>query len=132
LQIIMKADVESLVGAARHTNHQGGSAPTAYTRSRLNMLPADRMRIYTTLTGTTNGRLCMGRPIGAPSSPPEAQAYEFLERNNVFPQGQRGRREGQVILETFPNPMSSACWAEVHDLLSLSLATEVVVGAPVR
>jgi hypothetical protein len=71
---------------------------------------------------------------------PEAQAYEFLERHNVFPEGQRGRREGEVIFEAFPNPMSSARWVEVHDPLSLSLlqarldelnlATQVVIGTP--
>jgi len=52
---------------------------------------------------------------------PEAQAFEFLQRHNVFPHGQLGRREGEVTFEAFPNPMSSARWVEVHDLLSLSL-----------
>ena len=52
---------------------------------------------------------------------PEAQAFEFLEKHNVLPAGGNGLREGQVIFESFPNPMSSARWVEVHDPLSLSL-----------
>jgi hypothetical protein len=52
---------------------------------------------------------------------PEAQAFEFLQQHKIFPHGQQGRREGKVIFESFPNPMSSARWVEVHDPLSLSL-----------
>jgi hypothetical protein len=52
---------------------------------------------------------------------PEAQAYEFLQRHKIFPHGQLGRREGQIVFESFPNPMSSARWVEAHDLLSLTL-----------
>ena len=53
---------------------------------------------------------------------PEAQAYTFLQKHDLFPAGGKGRRKGQVIFESFPNPMSSARWVEVHDPLSLSLS----------
>lgn len=52
---------------------------------------------------------------------PEAQAYEFLQRHKIFPHGQLGQREGQIVFESFPNPMSSARWVEARDLLSLTL-----------
>ena len=52
---------------------------------------------------------------------PEAQAYTFLQKHDLFPADGKGRREGQVIFESFPNPMSSARWVEVYDPLSLSL-----------
>ena len=52
---------------------------------------------------------------------PEAQAYTFLQKHDLFPAGGKGRREGQVIFESFSNPMSSARWVEVYDPLSLSL-----------
>jgi len=52
---------------------------------------------------------------------PEAQAYTFLQKHDLFPADGKGRREGQVIFESFSNPMSSARWVEVHDPLSLSL-----------
>jgi hypothetical protein len=52
---------------------------------------------------------------------PEAQAFEFLQRHQIFPHGHIGRREGELFFESFPNPMSNARWVEVHDLLSLSL-----------
>ena len=52
---------------------------------------------------------------------PEAQAFAFLEKHDVFPEGSDGRREGKVVFESYPNPMSSARWVEVHDHLSLTL-----------
>lgn len=52
---------------------------------------------------------------------PEAQAFAFLERHEIFPAGSEGRREGQVIFASYPNPMSNARWVEVHDPLSLTL-----------
>lgn len=52
---------------------------------------------------------------------PEAQAYTFLQKDDLFPDRGNGRREGAVIFERFSNPISSARWVEVHDPLSLSL-----------
>ena len=52
---------------------------------------------------------------------PEAQAFAFLEKHDIFPKGGRGRREGEVLFESFSNPMSCARWVEVHDPLSVSL-----------
>lgn len=52
---------------------------------------------------------------------PEAQAFEFLQKHKVIPAGDAGIREGRVVFESCPNPMSNARWVEVHDPLSLSL-----------
>ncbi len=52
---------------------------------------------------------------------PEAQAFTFLEKYEVFPLGSKGRREGLVVFESYPNPMSNSRWVEVHDHLSLTL-----------
>lgn len=52
---------------------------------------------------------------------PEAQAFAFLEKHDIFPSSGRGRREGEVLFESFSNPMSCARWVEVHDPLSVSL-----------
>ena len=51
----------------------------------------------------------------------EARAFEFLETHDVVPNGHTGRREGKIVFEAYPNPMSCARWVEVHDPLSLSL-----------
>jgi len=51
----------------------------------------------------------------------EAQAFTFLEKHDIFPASSEGRREGQIIFASYPNPMSNARWVEVHDQLSLTL-----------
>lgn len=67
---------------------------------------------------------------------PEALAYQYLSDHNIFPKRGRGRREGDVIFEQFPNPMSCSRWVEVHDEFSLSLLqarlTELSLGVEVR
>ena len=52
---------------------------------------------------------------------PEAQAFRFLSEHDIFPKGGKGRREGEVVFEEFPNPSSCYRWVEVHNPLSLSL-----------
>ena len=52
---------------------------------------------------------------------PEAQAYELLKGAKIFPRLSGYERKGRIVFESFPNPMSSARWVEVHGLLSLSL-----------
>jgi hypothetical protein len=52
---------------------------------------------------------------------PEAKAYAFLKDTKIFPKLRGFEREGSIVFESFPNPMSSAHWVEVHDHLSLSL-----------
>lgn len=52
---------------------------------------------------------------------PEAKTFQFLEEHRVIPIGSAGRRNGKILFEAYPNPMSCARWVEVHDPLSLSL-----------
>ena len=52
---------------------------------------------------------------------PEAQAFAFLEKHDIFPSGRNGKREGELIFQSYPNPSSSARWVEVHDQFSLTL-----------
>ena len=52
---------------------------------------------------------------------PAAQAFSFLSRYDLFPEGKGLQRVGSVRFMEFPNPMSSARYVEVHDELSLSL-----------
>jgi hypothetical protein len=67
---------------------------------------------------------------------PEAQAFTFLEKHGIFPAGSAGLREGQVVFESYPNPMSNARWVEVHDPVSLTLLqarlNELGLGPMVR
>lgn len=67
---------------------------------------------------------------------PEAQAFEFLQKHNVFPLDSRWQRAGQVIFESYPNPMCNARWVEVHDQFSLTLLQarldELSLGPSVR
>jgi hypothetical protein len=67
---------------------------------------------------------------------PEAQAYTFLKSSKIFPRLAGFQREGKIIFERCPNPMSSAHWVEVHDRLSLSLLqarlNELDMGIRVR
>jgi hypothetical protein len=51
----------------------------------------------------------------------EAKAYELLDSPKVFPAQKGFPREGGLVFERFPNPMSSARWVEADDPLSLSL-----------
>lgn len=55
---------------------------------------------------------------------PEAQAFQFLTKHEIFPKNGDGRRAGEVVFEEFSNPMSCWRWVEVHDPLSLSLLQE--------
>lgn len=52
---------------------------------------------------------------------PEAKAYQLLDRNHVLPHLSGFTLEGSIVFESFPNPISSAHWVEVHEPLSLSL-----------
>jgi hypothetical protein len=67
---------------------------------------------------------------------PEAQAFQFLSKHEIFPRGNGGKRAGEVVFEEFSNPMSNWRWVEVHDLLSLSLLqarlTELNLSVAVR
>jgi hypothetical protein len=67
---------------------------------------------------------------------PEAQAFEFLSKHDIFPGGSKGQRTGEVVFEEFSNPMSCWRWVEVHDPLSLSLLqarlNELKLGVEVR
>jgi hypothetical protein len=67
---------------------------------------------------------------------PEAQAFTFLEKHGIFPAGSAGLREGQVVFESYPNPMSNARWVEVHDPVTLTLLqarlNELGLGPMVR
>lgn len=51
----------------------------------------------------------------------EAQAFLLLRKRGLFPSLAGYEREGRIVFQQFPNPMSSARWVEVHDPLSLSL-----------
>lgn len=66
----------------------------------------------------------------------EAQAFKFLAENNIFPEGSKNRREGEVIFGEFSNPMSYYRWVEIHDPVSLSLLqarfNELSLGVEVR
>ncbi|MEW6401083.1 MAG: hypothetical protein AB1649_04745 [Chloroflexota bacterium] len=38
---------------------------------------------------------------------PEAQAFAFLEKHDIFPSGRNGKREGELIFQSYPNPSSN-------------------------
>jgi hypothetical protein len=66
----------------------------------------------------------------------EAKAYELLDSPQVFPALKGFAREGGLVFEQFPNPMSSARWVEADAPLSLSLLqarlNELDLGIAIR